>query len=503
MNQRLPIWEKIKKNNNSALFAIIFSAISAAISIATTFLVAKPIGSSKYGNVQYYIGIISTFSTIITFGFASFLVKNSQFEQQPKQLFTKCLILMTAFSVVLFPAFFLICYFFLSEINKDWLLILQLFACSYFTALCSIVGPYLIGLKKSALGILLETLLPRLLLFSASLVFVFLNAFDEFVVYYPLIYLCSFATVSLSFLPFVLKKPSKLQLSKKNFAALSIFFILNFSSTIQSNLSKIILGEASSSFDNVGIFSLCLQIVTMGTLFSGVITSIARPEFSNLAQKGDVSELFSYFRKVMRINCYIAVPFLIAFAVESKNILVLFGTDYAKYPLMMVLLALGFLASNISGPIGTMLVMAGHEKLELINALINMAVYFALGFGLAKQTIYGLPIAIIASNLVVSIVKYFECFYIYKKNPYSIELVLQISLMVAVSTIVFYDLSFVSSRSYWIILNILIGSSMILCNLFLSPHKDDRSFFFANKKSWYLFSLFRKIPKNKTSKDNK
>jgi O-antigen/teichoic acid export membrane protein len=83
------LFHKHNRVNKDTVLPIIFSGLSAVISIATTFLIAKPIGTEKYGNVQYYVGIINTLGLIMTYGFATFLSKESQFQSGKKAFFSK------------------------------------------------------------------------------------------------------------------------------------------------------------------------------------------------------------------------------------------------------------------------------------------------------------------------------------------------------------------------------------------------------------------------------
>jgi O-antigen/teichoic acid export membrane protein len=475
------LFHKHNRVNKDTVLPIIFSGLSAVISIATTFLIAKPIGTEKYGNVQYYVGIINTLGLIMTYGFATFLSKESQFQSGKKAFFSKCFLWMCCLAAATLPVFLLVGTFALSGLHQNFWLVVCLFVCGFLLATCSLIGPFLIGIHKASLGVLFETFLPRLLLFVASVAFVGFSAYDAFVNNYIYIYIVAFGAITIPFLFVCLRKPLSLKISKTQIASISVYFVLNASATIQSNLSKIILGEASSSFDTVGIFSLCLQIVTMGTLFSSVISSISRPDFALLGGGKDRDALFAYFRKITRINCYISIPFLMAFIIEAKNVLLLFGTDYAAYPLMMVLLGIGYLAFNLVGPLGTMLVMSGHEKIELINSISTILVFFVLGISLAKITVYALPIAIMVSDILSSIAKYVETLIIYKKNPYNWELLIHVILILCISGIVFYSLTFITSGTYFLLANVVFGIVLICGFLFITPFKDDKYFFFRKK----------------------
>jgi len=464
-----------KRINKESFFSILFSGLAAVISIATTFFIAKPLGTEQYGKIQYWLGIINTLSLFLVFGFPTFFAKNAQFAKDKKAFFSQFFYCIDILSAAILPFFFLICFFGLSGLEKNVLLIFILFFCSFWTAIGAIIGPFLIGDGKPGLGIFLESFLPRFLLFIPSAILAAFSLGRELTNLYLYIFLASYSVSYIPFLCLTIRK-TKIVFQKEKALPLIVFFILNFSSNIQSNLSKIILGEISKTYDVVGVFSLSLQIITMGTLFSGVITSVSRPTFSRLSQEKDLNGLFNFFQKILRINCYIAIPFLMAFVIEAKQVLQLFGTDYAAYPLMMVLLGIAYLLNNISGPVGTMLVMSGHEKLELVNSITSMTIFFVLGIILAHVNVYGLPIAILASSFIAFIQKNIEIRQIFHKNPYTFPLVSHIVLLLAFSGICFYDLTFITSGSYWLIANIVVGLGLIVLFFVSSPQKDYRFF---------------------------
>jgi O-antigen/teichoic acid export membrane protein len=260
---------------------------------------------------------------------------------------------------------------------------------------------------------------------------------------------------------------------------LSVFFVLDLSATIQSYLSRVLMNESSGNYSAVGIFSLSLQIIQIGSLFSGIITNISRPQFAKLA--GSKDELLAFFNQITRINCYIAIPFLMAFIVQAPNVLSLFGQSYTEYPYMLIFLGIAYLVLNISGPIGTMLIMCGHEKMELLNTGASLLIYFILGFSLSHVTIYGLTIAILGMNIVSALTKIIEACKIFKRSPYSFKDILFIALLICLSGIIFLNLSFITSTTRWLIANVLVGSLTIVLFFVLTPYKNDKYFFFSKK----------------------
>lgn len=77
--------KKIFNNLNlEKIGPFIFSGLASLFSILTSLLIARPLGNVLYGQIQYYIGLITTIQAIIKFGIGAIMTKNAQFEKDKK-----------------------------------------------------------------------------------------------------------------------------------------------------------------------------------------------------------------------------------------------------------------------------------------------------------------------------------------------------------------------------------------------------------------------------------
>jgi uncharacterized membrane protein len=129
--------------------------------------------------------------------------------------------------------------------------------------------------------------------------------------------------------------------------------------------------------------------------------------------------------------------------------------------------------------------MAGHEKLEVLNSIIHIVVYFVFGLFLTKITIYGLPLAILFSTVIINVMKVIEIRIVYKINPYNFKIILHLCSMCLIASISFYLISLVNNPVLWILLNCVVGLLLIICYIFFSPYKDDKYFFIVKRKGTY------------------
>lgn len=243
-------------------------------------------------------------------------------------------------------------------------------------------------------------------------------------------------------------------------------------------MAKIIGSEYYDSFSGVGAYSLSTQIVTLATLFSGVITSMSKPVFASLSN--DKGKLILYFQKITRIYSYIVIPFCIGFIVQSKTLLSLFGDSYTPFYLILILLSAGTLFSNVTGPNGSMLAMSNHEKLEVINGVLNLAFFLICAFSFVFLESTGLALASLVSIVIVNVIKLVEIRIVFKMNPYPWKLILHLAIIIGVSVIAFFLIDLITNTYVKIILDCIVGMSLIVLAFVINPNKDDKYFFSKN-----------------------
>lgn len=469
---------KLKNINFKRVLPLILSAISALVSMLTTFFVAKPLGSERYGQVQFYIGIIQIVSIISSLGLSDFFTKNTQFMDDKKGNFTKYFLLMTIWNIIISPVFFVISFFLLKSFQKNTLIIIIVFLCSLATAICNVIAGFLLGNYKQSKSILVGNLMPKLLLLIFSIFIIFLfSQYDNFHFYYICGYSIIYGCCSIPFLIFNFKK-TKFKFTKQEIFSLLSFFALNATYCLNTGLAKVIGSEVYNNFSGVGAYSLSLQIVSIGELFGSVINSMSKPYFSSLSNNKE--KLVNYFKKIIRINSFIIIPFCLGLIIQSKSILSFFGESYTPYFLILILLSATSLINTITGPNGSMLAMAGHEKLEAINGICNVSIFVGSAFGFVFLESDGLALAYLLTGVIINIIKIVEVIKIYKINPYNLKLIIHLICIAIVSVGVFFGLDFVPNIYIKLVLDCIIGLVLVICFFIINPNKEDKYFFSKN-----------------------
>ncbi len=185
------------------------------------------------------------------------------------------------------------------------------------------------------------------------------------------------------------------------------FMILNQTDTL---LIGSILGTKF-----VGIYNAASQTASGVSIVLVAVNSIAAPEFAALYAQGDISglqRLTSTIAKWMFLPTLVVASGLILFADPLLN---LFGLEFVAGKWAMSALVLGQLVNVGAGSVGYLLIMTGHQnqcaKVIGICALINIVLNFIavptlgiLGAGLAT----GLSMAVWNIWLNTLVVKYLD-----------------------------------------------------------------------------------------------
>lgn len=467
-----------KKKQKPAIIPIILSAISAVLSFGFSFLVAKPLGPELYGQIEYYIGIISVTSILLAFGLPNFLNKETQFHSDKKKFFSNAVAIFSIISAIGIPIFLLIGYFLLGGLNKNIPLVFLIYIASICTSLSTLVASFYIGNKEPSKSIIFTTIIPHFVILVVSLVFLITKK-EELPNYYLYISLLAYL---IGVAPCLIKnvRRCKISMSKKDMSLILSFYAITLTSSIYSELSKILQGEINKNFSTVGILGVSIKIISIVSIFLGVISKITMPEFARYAKEKNYDKMITYYQKVTRVNSYVVIPFLLAIGIQGKKVLGIFGDEYTAHMWIFIFLVASSFINHVTGPTGTMLLMSEHEKYEIFNGVLKLVLYLAIGIPFGLNYVWGLPLAIFIADGLINFVKFFEVYHVTKKHPYTLKMVIQVLVLSAISSGVFFLLNLIDNFYVWIISNIVVGVVLILLFFILSPYKEDKEFVFKN-----------------------
>jgi len=140
----------------------------------------------------------------------------------------------------------------------------------------------------------------------------------------------------------------------------------------------LLIGVLASSSE-VGIYNaaqrLTMQVGLLVTLFG----SVTAPRFAALHADKHLETIDRLAVRTTRYVSLLASPFLVILLVWPEPVLALFGPEFRSAATPVRVLAMGQLVNALSGPVGYLLVVTGHER-DLRNCqIVTVCLVLALG----------------------------------------------------------------------------------------------------------------------------
>jgi O-antigen/teichoic acid export membrane protein len=170
----------------------------------------------------------------------------------------------------------------------------------------------------------------------------------------------------------------------------------------------------------VGVYNAALRIQSVGLLFLSAVQVAAMPVISDLHQRGQNAQLGQLYQTLTKWSLTFIMPFFLTVVMFSGPILSIFGSEFETGSLALAILALGTLVNAGTGICGTLLIMAGYSKLNLINSIALTVVTLALDLLLIPTWgIIGAAIATGVSVVAMNIIQTIQVYKLVKLWPYN------------------------------------------------------------------------------------
>ncbi len=229
-----------------------------------------------------------------------------------------------------------------------------------------------------------------------------------------------------------------------------------------SSADILMLGYLSSARD-VGIYRAAAQISSVMSVFLIATNSIYAPVAADLYQRSEMARLAGIFKTTTHWLCFGTVPIFILLLFSGREILMIFGKDYAesRATTALSILAFGHLVSCMTGGVGVTLTMTRRQKLELVNSLCMAGLNLFLNYLLIPR--YGAIGAAIASSsaiVAINLLRLGQIVLLYRMHPFTRE-VLKYMVPAAVSVLVlflYYEMHFPAP----FLVSLIIKTSIIL-----------------------------------------
>lgn len=143
-----------------------------------------------------------------------------------------------------------------------------------------------------------------------------------------------------------------------------------------------VLGHFATTAD-VGVFSAAARTALLSILVLIAVNAIAAPKFAAFWRNGNRDGLARMTRQSMRLLMLLSIPAFALFFLVPEWIMGLFGPEFREAGgSILFIIAIGQFVNVITGSIGPLLIMSGHEKIMRDNMLLGAGVNFALSIAL-------------------------------------------------------------------------------------------------------------------------
>jgi len=186
-----------------------------------------------------------------------------------------------------------------------------------------------------------------------------------------------------------------------------------------SRTDRLLLGYFRGS-QEIGVYSAAFQTAMLLMMILQSFNTIFAPMISDLFNRRERTKLETLFKAVTKWVLTAALPLFGIFVLFPEKVLALFGAQFTLGSGCLIILASAQLINCLTGPVGYMLIMSGHSRMEFFNNLVIFVLEFVLALVLIpRRGIMGAAVAAGVSLSLVNGMRLVEVFRILKMHPYT------------------------------------------------------------------------------------
>lgn len=188
-----------------------------------------------------------------------------------------------------------------------------------------------------------------------------------------------------------------------------ILFVSSFSSLLTQQFAVLVLAH-SVSLEELGRYSIALKVSLLMGYPLVILNALTAPQYAALYARNDMLRFKQLAMWSTKLLAVVATLLLLFVCIFAKEIVFIFGEEYASAVSILVILAIGQWFNLATGPVITMLVMAGYEKIHRRNAIV-MAIFTVFSTSVLVP-IYGVMAAACLSTITISIFNLLSLYFV-------------------------------------------------------------------------------------------
>jgi len=197
-------------------------------------------------------------------------------------------------------------------------------------------------------------------------------------------------------------------------------FLSNIVDMILDAIDTMLLGHFEIGAASIGRYNAATKISGFIAMPLTSLNAIFSPSIAELHSRGEKEKLEAMFKVVTQWAITFSLPIFCISALFSTTLLeVLSGRDFiAAWPLL-VIFGLSGMANAVTGSVGFMLLMTGHQKVSFINSLVAIIVNVVLGLILTPLFgVMGTAISTGLATVIVNLMRLLQVRLLLKIHPY-------------------------------------------------------------------------------------
>lgn len=154
------------------------------------------------------------------------------------------------------------------------------------------------------------------------------------------------------------------------------------------------------SVDKIGIYNVALKVATLTSFTLQAINSILAPKLASSHNQGNQKQFHKLIHFTTRLNFFSTLVIVSVILIFREWILSIFGAEFIAGASILIILCIGQLINSMSGSVGVIMQMTGHQKVYQNIVLIALILNIVLNFTLIP--LYGILGAAIATVVSIS-----------------------------------------------------------------------------------------------------
>ncbi|WP_230970776.1 lipopolysaccharide biosynthesis protein [Nitrogeniibacter aestuarii] len=147
---------------------------------------------------------------------------------------------------------------------------------------------------------------------------------------------------------------------------------------------QLLVGSLLSTED-VAVFSAALRVTMVVNFLLVAMNMVVAPRFSALHSRGDINGLKHLARTVTFLLLLATLPLVVLLETFSHEVMGMFGAKFGSEGAILRVLLMGQLVNAVTGPVGFLLTMSGHERDAMRAAFVGVVAGFTLAVMLSFQ----------------------------------------------------------------------------------------------------------------------